>query len=99
MSKGTRFVLCAIAGVLVAIAISLTAIAGIAREYVDIGRQTLELSRQQYEDNAAMTARVMEMVEATQAPTEPPTTMSQAGALDVLRGSLRREAERKESGE
>jgi hypothetical protein len=47
-----------------------------------------------------MTARVMEMVEATQAPTEPPpTTMSQADALDVLRGSLRREAEGKETGE
>jgi hypothetical protein len=65
--------------------------------YVDISRQMLDLSIQQREDNAAVMARVWEIIDAD--PAEPPATMSQTDALDVLREGIRREAERKSAGE
>ena len=60
--------------------------------------QMLELSRKQYEDNQAMTARVVEMLDAEPDAPEPTAAISQADALDVLRESLRQDALRKEAG-
>jgi hypothetical protein len=62
-------------------------------------QKMLELSIQQREDNAAMTDRIWEMIDAEIEPTEPPASMSQAEALNVLRESIRMDAEAKEAGQ
>jgi hypothetical protein len=95
MNEGVRFNLCLIAGVLLSIAIALTIIAGIAREQVDINRQMLELSRQQYEDNQAITARMMEKLDADPPMTDPPPTLSREEAYEILKEGIREEAVRK----
>jgi hypothetical protein len=94
MRNNSNYLLAFIAMILLAAVLALGTIAQVASTYVDISRQMLELSAQQQADNAAMMDQVWAMIEAEQATTEPPATMSQADALDVLRESIRREAER-----
>jgi hypothetical protein len=93
MRNNSNILLAMIAMILFTAVLALGTIAQVASTYVDISRQMLELSTQQQADNAAMMDQVWAMIEAEQAPTEPPATMSREEAVEALREQIWREAE------
>jgi hypothetical protein len=94
MRNNTNILLAMITIMLFAAICALGAIAQVASTYVDISRQMLDLSIQQREDNQAMMDQVWAMIEAEQAPTAPPATVSREDAVEALREQIWREAGR-----